>query len=292
MKLNLRQAKPQDMDFFVRMAASEGWNPGWCDGDIFYSADPEGFFVAEADGKPIACISSVSYGGEAFIGLFIVDKAFRGKMIGPRLGKMALDRVKGQNIGMDGVLKKVPAYEKFGFLPFHRNIRYQFLMSGAPEAFGEEGAPDAEAEPGQNCIKPAGDVPFKAIAEFDRKHFPAPREAFLKAWLSATTHRALVWEQNGSIQGLGVLRACRDGFKIGPLFATRFEVADLLFRALVRNIQEAPVFLDTIEQNEIAQALVQKYQMTLVFETMRMYSKNQPDALWQEVVGITTFELG
>ena len=37
------------------------------------------------------------------------------------------------------------------------------------------------------------------------------------------------------IKVYGVIRACRRGFKIGPLFADNEEAADLLFRGLVAN---------------------------------------------------------
>jgi len=281
MSFSIRNARAEDMDFFIRMASTEGWNPGLADGHIFFETDPEGFFIAESQGKPVGCISAVSYGTCGFIGLFIVDKSLRGRLIGPALGRKALAYLQGKNMGVDGVLEKVPAYLRFGFEPAHRNIRYMLQSPPKPEA--------GKTPSGHIC--PASDVPFEALAAYDRSHFPGARERFLKLWLQAPTHRTAVWYHNGTIGAMGVLRACGNGSKIGPLFAQDVETADEIFRTLVSQTQ-GPVFLDVQAGHPIADQLVERYGMEKVFETMRMYSQGQPQALWDEVVGITTFELG
>jgi hypothetical protein len=122
---------------------------------------------------------------------------------------------------------------------------------------------------------------------------PAPRDRFLAAWLGACpTRRGLALIQDGAVTGYGVVRRCRTGFKIGPLFAEDAVGADALFRALAADAAGGEVFLDLPEPNGVAKALVEGYGLAPVFETARMYRGIDPDLSIPRTFGITTFELG
>jgi ribosomal protein S18 acetylase RimI-like enzyme len=55
--------------------------------------------------KIIATISAVSYGGRfGFIGFYIVDPEFRGQGYGRKIWDAALERHRGQCLGLDGVV--------------------------------------------------------------------------------------------------------------------------------------------------------------------------------------------
>lgn len=74
------------------------------------------------------------------------------------------------------------------------------------------------------------------------------------------------------LAGYGVIRKCRRGYKIGPLFADREEIAETLFLALTGRIPGEEFFLDIPEPNAAAGLLVRRHNMQSVFETARMYS--------------------
>jgi hypothetical protein len=95
-----------------------------------------------------------------------------------------------------------------------------------------------------------------------------------------------------SLRGYGVMRACREGFKIGPLFADDGEIAERLFAGLIACAPGAPVFLDTPEPNPAALALAVRFRMTPVFETARMYKNGSPETRLDPCFGVTSFELG
>lgn len=61
--------------------------------------------------------------------------------------------------------------------------------------------------------------------------FAAPRPSVLKAWLGLP-HIALVNLGGDSVQAYGVARCCRQGFKVGPLFARDIETGTALLAAL------------------------------------------------------------
>jgi len=44
-------------------------------------------------------------------------------------------------------------------------------------------------------------------------------------------HRTLAWRENGTIRGYGTIRPCREGHKIGPLFADTPGIAAALCRS-------------------------------------------------------------
>lgn len=275
----IRQMKRSELDLVMEWIAAEGWNPGLYDAESFYHTDPEGFLVAILDGEPIGAISAVSYGDKfGFIGLYIMKPEYRGKIHAARLGKAAQRRLKLCNIGLDGVPQKIDNYKRIGFNLAYRNIRFQGV---------------ALSEPAMNGLLELDRIPFEKISAYDRTLFPAARDKFLRAWLSQPEASGYGVIQEGELSGFGLIRPCRVGFKIGPLFANSPDIADALYCALCSAAKPgSPVFLDIPEVNYFAYELVQRYQMQQVFETARMYSGPEPYLPMQRIFGVTSFELG
>lgn len=262
-------------------AAAEGWNPGLHDAACFHAADPGGFLVAEVAGEAVGCVSAVRYpGGFGFLGFYIVRPGSRGQGHGMALWRAAMARLAPGTVGLDGVVAQQANYARSGFVLAHRNIRYG---AAAPRPPAVRGGPQP---------RPAADMPFHELAAFDRRFFPAPREAFLRAWLAAPGHVARVVAGADGIEGLGVLRPCREGSKIGPLFATTPAAARAIFAALLAAAPGGPVFLDLPEPNRDAVAMAEAAGMAQAFETARMYAGAAPGLPLGEVYGITSFELG
>ncbi len=122
--------------------------------------------------------------------------------------------------------------------------------------------------------------------------FPAARDAFLRCWLRPERREGRTLIEEGTVRGYGVIRPCRRGFKIGPLFADTNEAADALFRALAASAKGEEVFLDCPDPNRPATDLAARYGLSPVFETARMYRGAVPDLPLSRIYGITTFELG
>ena len=98
---------------------------------------------------------------------------------------------------------------------------------------------------------------------------------------------------NGSsLMGYGVIRPCRSGFKIAPIFADTPVIAENLFSTLSSFAEGQPVFLDIPVCNLAALELVERHGMTKVFETARIYRGAPPALPLDHIYGITSFELG
>jgi ribosomal protein S18 acetylase RimI-like enzyme len=264
----------------IEWAAEEGWNPGLHDADTFRAADPRGFFVGTLNGEAVAAISVVKYEpGFAFLGLYIVRPEWRGRGLGWALWQHGMASAAGRQVGLDGVVAQQANYRKSGFELAWRNVRY--------EGRGGTSAPkDAR-------VADLAGVPLGTVCAFDNAYFPAERAAFLRSWLTQPDAAARGWIEDGRLQGYGLVRRCRSGWKVGPLFAEREHIAEGLFLALCSQASaQESIYLDLPEVNAAAVALAQRHDMRIVFETARMYT-GQPLALnMRGLYGITSFELG
>jgi GNAT superfamily N-acetyltransferase len=281
--LRMRPMRRDELDVLIGWAADEGWNPGLHDAEIFWATHPEGFVAAEADGELVGGGSTVSYGGRfGFMGLFIVAPAHRGRGLGRRLWhhrkEALLARLEpGASIGMDGVFEMQPFYARGGFAPAGRDLRF-------------EGVGAAAAIP--PALVDVREIPFEALLRYDAAHFPGPRATFLDRWIAQPGSRALAAVEGAELRGYGVVRPCRRGFKIGPLFAADAGIAEDLLRALGDHARGEPLVLDAPEANPAAVALARRHGMREVFGCARMYLGPPPDLPGHEIFGVTTFELG
>jgi ribosomal protein S18 acetylase RimI-like enzyme len=208
--------------------------------------------------------------------LYIVKPPFRGKGFGLRIWQRGMDYLRNHNIGLDGVVAQQANYRKSGFQLAYRNIRFQGVVQAAP------------------CptVSDASVLPFEQLVDYDRQCFPAARARFLAGWIAQPGAVAQAAVHDGRVAGYGVLRRCRTGCKIGPLFADTDRIASNLFDALVARVPGETIVLDVPETNPAAVALAERHGMTSVFETARMYTQKPPTSPIDRVFGVTSFELG
>lgn len=274
----IRRMTRRDLDRAIDWAAAEGWNPGREDAACFLAADPEGFLVAEAGGRPVASIAAVRMGeGFGFIGLYITIPEARGQGHGMALWRAAMERLRGRCVGLDGVVAQQANYRKSGFRFAWNNARYEAARP-LLEAAQHRTAPAEFADD---------------LLAYDARHAGAVRPAFLRAWVEAPGHVARVIRgRDGMLCGFGVLRPCREGAKIGPLFAEDAAHARSLLTALAGERPEGKLVLDVPEDHASAVALAREAGMAKAFETARMYTATPPPMRREGVFGITSFELG
>ena len=277
---NIRSMTRDEVDLAIAWAAGEGWNPGCHDAACFHAADPEGFLIGEVNNEPVSMISAIRYGDDfGFIGFYIVKPEYRGQGYGFAIWQAAMDRLKGRNIGLDGVVDQQDNYRKSGFTLAYRNIRYEGRGAG-----GDTTAHD---------LVPLNSLRFEKVLAYDRSFFPADRQSFLGPWVSQSDSLALAVVRDDHLSGYGMRRRCQTGWKIGPLFANTTDDAERLFQGLVAGVPaDAPVFLDVPEVNPEAVALAERYNMSVVFETARMYTGPDPELPVDRLFGVTSFELG
>lgn len=275
----IRAMTGAEVEEAVGWAAAEGWNPGDQDASCFSSVDPEGFIGGFLGDRMIASISVVNYDtAYAFLGFYIVHPDFRGQGYGYALWQAGMGHAGSRTVGLDGVVAEQENYTRSGFEYAYRNIR-----------FG--GVPKALAVPEAAFLKPLTAVSDELLA-YDRTLFPAPRDRFLDAWISAPGHAGFTATREGVLAGYALVRPCRSGAKIGPLFADDAAVARQLAAAAIDAAGGGEIFLDVPEPTADAVALARELGLEPVFETARMYRGPAPDIDLGRVYGVTSFELG
>jgi hypothetical protein len=281
--MHIRRMTRDELDTLVEWAAREGWNPGLDDAEVFWNTDPEGFVAAEMGGELVGGGSIVAYGKRCgFMGLFIMRSDCRKHGLGDRLWHERKRRLLARldpdaSIGLDGVFNMQHYYARGGFRFVCRDLRFEGRGNEFPQ-------PDGVIE--------ASSLPFERIDAYDRRHFPAPRSRFLQAWIHRPGGHALAAVEGDAVCGYGVMRPCRIGYKVGPLFAANANVAERLLGALASRVPGEPIFLDVPEINREALALVTRHGMKEVFGCARMVLGPIPELPDAEIFGITTFELG
>jgi GNAT superfamily N-acetyltransferase len=279
--------RPDEISIAVDWAAAEGWNPGLADDACFATVDPQGFLVGEIEGETAATVSCVNYSASfAFLGFYIVRADLRGRGYGLRIWNAAIAHAGARVIGLDGVAAQQQNYRKSGFELAYANIRYGGTIA-APEA------PRAQVKAQVNAqVIALNEIPLAHVEAYDATLFPAPRPAFLRAWIGAPGHVGRAVMRDGRLAGWGVIRPSRKGRKIGPLVADDRAAAEVVLSALLAGAGSGEIFLDVPGINHDAVALAQDLGLAPVFETARMYTGAIPPLRLERIFGVTSFELG
>ena len=259
------------------------WNPGLHDADLFYDADPEGFYGFFDGNELIAGGALVSYGSAfGFMGLFIVKPEYRGAGLGRDLWYLRRDTLLSRlnpyaPIGMDGVVAMQAFYSKGGFELAFKDERYE--LTGAIL----HKHPD---------VKPLQVSDLNHVLGMDLQCFGYDRSAFLYAWLEQPEAKVFQFGTGESFAGFIVMRKARSGWKIGPLFAATETAANALLEACMDTVPGDKLYLDTPGSNPAAKQLALKHGGQFIFECGRMYLGKAPALPMEMIYGITSFELG
>jgi hypothetical protein len=188
-----------------------------------------------------------------------------------------LERLRpGASVGMDGVFAMVPFYERGGFRLAYRDLRFEGPARGEPDP----------------TTVPLGSVPFSVLEAYDRAHVPAPRPALLAGWLDRPGVSGVAVVEHDVVVGYGVRRPAHVGWRVGPLFADRPDVAERLLETLLAGVPGEQVQLDVPEPNGAGLALVASLGFTESFGCARMYLGPDPGLPTERIYGVTSFELG
>lgn len=280
--LDIGPMRADEVPVLTEWAATEGWNPGLADVAVAWTVDPDAFVAVRDRGELIAGGTIISYGGAfGFMGMFIVRADRRGSGLGRRLWYYRRDRLiarlrAGASIGMDGVFDMVPFYEQGGFRLAYRDLRMEGIASGARH----------------DSVRELSSIPFAALEAYDRRHVASPRPDFLRAWIAQPGALGGVVLDRDRVVGYGLLRPCRSGYKFGPVFAERIDVAERLVDDLMARVPGHVVQLDVPEPNEAALSLASTRGLSETFGCARMYWGNAPTIPVGQTFGVTSFEFG
>ncbi|MEQ5868824.1 GNAT family N-acetyltransferase [Sagittula sp. NFXS13] len=273
-----RVIRPEEMPVVLGWAAAEGWNPGVEDANAFLAADPDGVFVAEEDGAPVAAISVVNHSTDfAFLGLYLCLPEYRGRGIGLALWTYALAHAGSRTVGLDGVPAQQKNYRSSGFEPAGQTVRWQ----GVP--------PDVPTPPDLPLALPQ-DLERMLALENAASGWAKPK--FLSAWFQQCQTRATFVD---GTSGIVTVRLCQVGVKIGPLVAQNSDQARrLIAQAVVwaKAHAAAQIVLDVPQSATGMTEICRQIGLEPGFETARMYRGPASPEAPKGFYAVATLELG
>jgi Acetyltransferase (GNAT) domain len=263
-------------------ARDEGWNPGLHDLSLVWQMQPEAF-LALRDATGLAGGGTIfSYGTTfGFMGLFIVRTDLRHQGLGAALWHARRDALAARldpnaSIGMDGVTAMIPFYTRGGFASQYQSLRF-------------EGHAPGRRDPALVAWDAVG---LPALIDFDRAFVAADRTAFLTRWLTQPGVTTLVATDAAGITGVGVMRRCDEGVKVGPLHANTPAIAARILDHLIAEADGQRLQIDVPEPNAEGCALARERGLREVFGCTRMYRGPVPELPLAQIFGVTSFEFG
>lgn len=263
-KVTVRTMTPQEFQYAQQWATQEGWNPGLKDIECYSQLDPEGFFLAEVDGKPAGCGCAMIFSDTfSLVGVLIVKPEYRGGKVGLALIAKGSEHIGNRTSCFDSVEDKVHIYKLMGGHPQYPIMRCEMAAVTAPMP---------------SEIVDLTTYPFDKLMKYDAAFFPADRSKLMKPWIDQKPDgAALGIISHGELAGYGVIRKAYTGFRLEPFYADTAALAETLLLALTSQVPAgSPVYINLPETNTAAMALMKKYAMKPQFKMVRMYRGPKP----------------
>ena len=298
MTYTIRLMTETDLPIVSHWAQQEGFCPGIGDVGIYCDTDRTGVWVGVLDEQPVGCIAGIRYDQNyGFIGMFIVDPAFRGQGYGVALWQHAMKYLEGiACVGLEAALDRVNDYATWGFKHAYYTRRYALPSAARQACIRPLNATDL---PPSFQLISGNEVSEEEVQNYDARHEVTPRPLFLHEWLQRPEGKVMVvLDEKGFCQGYGRIRPCLlmndtipKGWRIGPLLADQSEFAGAILDTLLSD-REGPVLIDLPAINNIAISLLEERGFELQLLNVRMYKGHPPLIPLQDIYGLACLELG
>ena len=242
MNVRLRLMTVDDIPEAMRLKDLAGWNQTPADWERFLSADPEGCFVAERDGRVVGTSTTIIYEGRfAWIGMVLVEEQFRGQGIGTVLLERAIRSLDSRNIPcmkLDATPQGRILYEKLGFVSEYHIERWML-----------------KREP-REIVSTKSPVEIEDVLRLDREIFGADRSGLLRSLTETAPELHVGSQRKAGIEGYAFGRRGSLADHLGPWMARTEDVAATLLDEFLRRSGRELVFVDCMLENPWALSLV------------------------------------
>lgn len=228
---------PDDISAGLRLCRRANWNQVAADWELFLALSPEGCRVATDDaGNVVGSVATIRYGHEfSWIAMVLVDPPYRGKGLGTRLLKEALDVIGDATIAR---LDATPAGRSV-YVPLGFREEYQLQRMERPSN------PDIGSVHLQvDQVRRMSDADFADVVKYDRDVFGADRRVLLEMCRREAPEYA--WAiGDGRIDGYLFGRHGYSFEQMGPLVARDDSTARVLVAACLSAHAGRPFIIDT-----------------------------------------------
>lgn len=268
--MKIRLLTQSDIPAGMRLKHLASWNQTPADWQRFLRASPAGCFAAEVEGNVVGTSATIVYEGRvAWIGMVLVDPAFRGRGIGTRLLEVAIEHLDGIGVAtqkLDATPQGKPIYEKLGFVTEYELDRWVLRREPAmAPALSSNAVPDLDK-----------------IIETDREVFGADRSELLRSLHADAPDFTLTIELESGLIGYALGRGGSRADHLGPWMAWDEPTARELLDEFLRRAGRDTVFVDCPKSNAMVRDLLLSRRFLISRPLTRMYrgpngSPGQPE---------------
>jgi GNAT superfamily N-acetyltransferase len=260
-----------DLEAALRLSTQAGWNQAAADWKRLLDLSPEGCIAGRLEGRLVATSTAAVYDGVAWIGMVLVDEAWRGRGWGRAVLEKAVERARelgARAVGLDATDLGRPVYLKMGFEDVAPIDRWGGVLREA----GATGA---------------GPIARDAILALDGAACGVDRRALLDHLLGEPGVAG--WTAGRA--GYAVLRPGREHAHLGPVVADDAAAFGALLDAAARHLRGATVFVDALRSDENS-AVLSSQGLEAKRRLMRMTLPRAPLLMGPAVRAAAAFELG
>lgn len=226
-----------DVSSAKELSDAAGWNQIETDWQRIISVQPDGCLGAWIGSRLVGTTTFVTYGSTlAWVGMVLVDPACRGRGIGTRLFKAAIDALRKRQIpivGLDATDLGRPLYEKEGFNEVASIERWTgSLQQSAADRGRTEQVQSRHAD---------------AIVRFDRRLAGVDRGLLIRQLISEEGEGVVARGGDGTLQGYVLVRPGRHSWQVGPLVADQEDTAMRLLDGAAHLLDGRDVVLDAVK---------------------------------------------
>lgn len=272
--MHIRHMTEEDLPVILRMAAKEGWISDLTELQIFIELNPFGCFVYVEDKKVVGSIMTFRHSRSAWIGNFIVSKEYRGKGIGKRLLKRAieyLDRAGGEQIYLNAAYEASKLYEESGFRKIIAVNRWQ-----------------GKVDESISNMQSLRETIFDTLSYVKLDAFLWRDERFLLiSQLSSLRHCRSYFKPPGFL----MFGNAGDVITLGPweVKESNEAVAEKLFISALTNLKsDSRILLDIPAINKKAQRIVQRHNFKIIGSTIFMCRGRLPKIYFDQIFSFAT----
>lgn len=220
-----------DIPAGLALCRAAGWNQVARDWEAFLHFSPDGCVVATAGNKVVGTVATIRYQDTfSWIGMVLVDPAYRRQGIGERLLKEALHILQHEpTIKLDATPVGRDVYLKLDFVD-----EYPLSRMVCTNVIKREEA----------SVRPLYKNDLFVVTELDRAVFGADRQQLLKWMLEGAPQFAFVIGAKNEIKGYCLGRHGYNFIHIGPIIAKNVHDAKALLTAALNNCTGQAVVLD------------------------------------------------
>jgi ribosomal protein S18 acetylase RimI-like enzyme len=234
--LEIRLMTEHDVAGAMRLKEAAGWNQTEVDWRRLLRLEPRGCLAGVLGGRLVATTTTTSYDRTlAWVGMVLVDPAFRRRGIATALVRAALDRLEAEGVEavkLDATPEGAPVYEGLGFeaeLLIKRWARAGRTQSSVSDPFDNSAAAQLGEE----------------VFELDRRAFGADRSELLQALADdACVGPSFRVGGGGTLRGYALARRGSRATYVGPVVAEEAETASFLLDEQLGRLGAGPVYLD------------------------------------------------